>query len=219
MDPIENARQAVMLAVTSMLKSGTLSGTGGNISARVAGTDQMVITPSAFDYAEMTSADLCLLGTDLRVAEGEWKPSIESGLHMAVYRARSDVQTIIHSHQAHASMFGLINTPIPPLFDEQLIFLGKAVEIIPYAPSGTEKLVSLVHDAVKTGNNAYILANHGCLIFGPDMARTLSNVTLLEKCATAYSLALSTGKEISVIPDEVVNNSEIKANYTRQRCS
>jgi ribulose-5-phosphate 4-epimerase/fuculose-1-phosphate aldolase len=53
---------------------------------------------------------------------------------------------------------------------------------------------------VSDHNMAYMMANHGALLFGPNMERAIHNVDVLEKCAVAYLLALCTEKKISKIP-------------------
>ncbi len=58
-------------------------------------------------------------------------------MHAAIYEERADVGCVIHTHQVYASALALIDTPIPALYDEQVRWLGRSVEIIPYAPSGT----------------------------------------------------------------------------------
>ena len=121
-------------------------------------------------------------------------------MHAAIYRARPDVNAIIHTHQVYPSTLALIGKPIPALFDEQVRFLGRSVEVIPYAPSGTGELAKTVAIHVKGGDNAFIMANHGALLFGTDMERAVHNVAVLEKCALAYLLTLCTGEEASTIP-------------------
>jgi L-ribulose-5-phosphate 4-epimerase len=177
-----------------------LSATGGNLSVRIPGEGAFAITPSDYDYLKMESKDICVLGADLIVQGGTRKPSVESGMHAAIYQARPDVNAIIHTHQVYPSTLALIGKPIPALFDEQVRFLGRSVEIIPYAPSGTGELAKTVANRVKGGDNAFIMANHGALLFGTDMERAVHNVAVLEKCALAYLLALCSGTEASTIP-------------------
>jgi ribulose-5-phosphate 4-epimerase/fuculose-1-phosphate aldolase len=104
-------------------------------------------------------------------------------MHGAVYQVRGDVNAIVHTHQVYTSALTLIKSPIPALFDEQARFLGRSVEIIPYAPSGTVMLKNTVAKHVRNNNNAFMMQNHGALVFGHDMERAVHNVEILEKCA------------------------------------
>jgi len=193
-------REQVAAICRTLLERGYLKATEGNISLRVKGQEAFAITPSNYDYAKMLVDDICVLDFKQERLAGVMKPSIESGMHLSVYQSRPDVHAIIHTHQPYASALGLIKMPIPALFDEQVRFLGRSVEIIPYAPSGTGFLKNNVQKQVKNGNNAFILQNHGVLVLAGDAERAIHNMALLEKCALTYLLALMTEKKVYKIP-------------------
>ncbi|MGE5248978.1 MAG: class II aldolase/adducin family protein [Bacteroidota bacterium] len=193
-------KQQVVETAQSLTRKGFLMATGGNLSVRAADQDLMVITPSNYDYLKMTVDDVCILDFDLGRIEGARDPSVESVMHAAIYQARPDVNAIVHTHQVYASALSLINSPIPALFDEQARFLGRSVEIIPYAPSGTGFLKSTVARHVKSRNNAFLMQNHGALCLGQDLERAAHNVEILEKCSLAYLLALCSERRLSRIP-------------------
>jgi L-ribulose-5-phosphate 4-epimerase len=195
-----SAKQQILKVSQELVNSGYLAGTGGNLSIRVRGENVLAITPSNLDYTQMNVDDVCVYTFDKEKVEGEAKPSIEMGMHIAVYKQRQDVRCVIHSHQVYASALALIGEPIPALFDEQVRFLGRSVEIVPYAPSGTGFLVRKIASALKNNHNAYILKNHGALCLGSSCERAMSNLLLLEKCALAYLLVLCTGKNAKNIP-------------------
>jgi len=200
MGQFDAERQRIVDACRVLVRQGYLMATGGNVSLRLTAQSGFAITPSNYDYSQMTSDDVCALDWKLNPLAGERKPSMESSLHVAVYASRTDVNAIIHTHQAYASALALIRAPIPALFDEQVRFLGRSVDIIPYAPSGTPFLKNNISRHVKNHHNAYILQNHGALCFGPDMQRAMHNVEILEKCSLAYLLALCTERPVSKIP-------------------
>jgi len=198
--PPAPAKQALVAAAQRLSARGYLVATGGNLSVRLPGRAAFAVTPSNLDYAGMTAEDVCVLDLELNVLEGARKPSIESSLHAAVYQARPDVNAIVHTHQACASALALVDRPIPALFDEQVRFLGRSVEVVPYGPSGTSTLRRHVARQVKSHANAYLMKNHGAICLGADLARAEENVELLEKCAVAYLLALCTEQPVSRIP-------------------
>jgi ribulose-5-phosphate 4-epimerase/fuculose-1-phosphate aldolase len=193
-------KQEIVHTCHALLQRGYLKATEGNISTRVRGQNAFAITPSNYDYSKMQADDICILDYETKLIESRMKPSIESGMHAGAYQARPDVHAIIHTHQPYASALALIKMPIPALFDEQVRFLGRSVDIIPYAPSGTVFLKGAVKSKIRNGNNAYILQNHGVLVFGGDMEHAIHNMALLEKCALTYLLALLSEKKVSKIP-------------------
>jgi L-ribulose-5-phosphate 4-epimerase len=200
MGQYDSAKALIVETAQELTRKGYLMATGGNLSVRIAGQSALAITPSNYDYMKMLPEDICVLDFELKVLEGTLKPSVESGMHAAIYRVRPDVNAIVHTHQVYASTLTLIRTPIPALFDEQTRFLGRSVNIIPYAPSGTGMLANTISKHVRDHNNAYMMQNHGALVFGHDMERAVHNVEILEKCSLAYLLALCTDRKVSKIP-------------------
>ena len=196
----DDSKKEIVEAAQALVQKGYLMATGGNLSLRIPGQEAFAITPSNYDYMKMTPGDVCILDFDLATLEGQLKPSVESAMHGAVYQVRGDVNAIVHTHQVYASALTLIKAPIPALFDEQARFLGRSVDIIPYAPSGTGMLRNMVARHIKNHNNAFMMQNHGALVLGHDMERALHNVEILEKCSLAYLLALCSERNISRIP-------------------
>lgn len=200
MAPYISYKQQIVNICHQLVGKGFLAGTGGNVSVRIPGEKAFAVTPSNYDYMKMNPDDICILSLDAKVIEGDLKPSIESSLHAAIYETRADANVVIHTHQIYASTFALINEPIPALFDEQARFLGRSVEIVSYAPSGTGFLKKNIVSKLRNHCNAYILQNHGAVCLADTAERAIFNVQLLEKCALTYLLALCTDKKVSRIP-------------------
>lgn len=196
----EEQKTQIVEAAQLLVRKGYLMATGGNLSLRIPGQEAFAVTPSNYDYLKMTPDDVCVLDFNLTPLAGQRRPSVESAMHGAVYQARADVNAIVHTHQVYASALTLMRAPIPALFDEQARFLGRSVDIIPYAPSGTGMLKNAVAKHVKNRNNAFMMQNHGALVFGHDMERAIHNVEILEKCSLAYLLALCSERQVTKIP-------------------
>ncbi len=192
-----SARQHVLDMCATMLERGYLKATEGNVSVRIGGRELYAVTPSNYDYDKMRLEDICIVDFDGKHVPDEHStagivPSIECGMHANIYRERPDVNAIVHTHQPYASALAYLRKEIPPLTDEQVRFLGKKVAIIDYAPSGTGFLAKNVQKKVASGDNAFIIANHGIVAVGTDPDRAVFNMALLEKVSIAYLLALST---------------------------
>ncbi|GLH98758.1 hypothetical protein Pa4123_40330 [Phytohabitans aurantiacus] len=178
-----------------MLERGYLKATEGNVSVRIPGHELYAVTPSNYGYERMRAEDICVVDFDGKHVPDDsgvgLKPSIECGMHANIYRERPDVNAIVHTHQPYASALAFLRKEIPALTDEQVRFLGKKVAIIDYAPSGTGFLAKNVQKKVASGDNAFIIANHGIVAVGTDPERAVFNMALLEKVSIAYLLALT----------------------------
>ena len=178
---------------------------GGNISARVPGEDIVAITPSGRSYFSLDLNDICVIDFDQNSIEGSLSPSIEAGMHIGVYQNRPDVNAVIHTHQPFASVLAIINKPIPALFDEITVEIGHAVDIVPYAFSGSSKLVKNVIGKLGNACHCYLIQNHGALCLGSNMQRAMKNSELLENVAQIYYHALATGEEIQKLPPSAID--------------
>ena len=183
---------------------GSRSGSAGNVSMLVEGEDAVVVTPTRLQYDVMTADDICVVDFDLARIEGERRPSIETPMHVATYKARADVSAVIHTHQTFASALSILNEPIPPLFDEVTLAIGNTIDVVPYALSGTRELHDNVARKLANRCHCYILQNHGTLCIGTDLDKTFTFVELLEKSAHIYMDALSTGRPITILPEKTV---------------
>jgi len=179
---------------------GTSLGTGGNISRRLSDSDILAITPTSKRYYDLVPEEICIVDFAGKTLAGPFRPSIEIDMHIAVYTQRPDIGAVIHTHQDYASVFSLLNHPVPVLFEEIAFKLGRQIEIIPFAPAGSAALANHVREKLTNGACGYILQNHGALVLAKTMDEALLNVELLEKMCRVYCFALATGKPISLLP-------------------
>ncbi len=180
---------------------GTRSGSAGNVSVLIEDEGIVAVTPHGKAYAGMKVEDICIVDLDLGRIEGELDPSVEAPLHVAVYKNRRDVSAVIHSHQIYASIFSILNEPIPSLFDEVTAAIGDPVEVVPYGVSGSPQLLENVVSKLDNHGHCYLLQNHGALCIGRSLEKTVNYVELLEKTASIYYRALATGRPVTTLPD------------------
>jgi len=206
MSNYDNIRREVLDSSRWLVEHGYLGrlSSGGNISLRVPGEEILAITPSGRSYFSLDLNDICIIDFGQNSIEGSLAPSIEVGMHIGVYQNRPDVNAVIHTHQPFASTLSIINKPIPALFDEIAVEIGRVVDIVSYAFSGSSELVDNV--AAKLGNacHCYLIQNHGALCLGADMQRAMRNSELLETVARIYYQALSTGEQIQKLPPSAI---------------
>lgn len=197
-------KKQVFDCIMDLVNEGYVQGTGGNVSVRMEGEDIIAVTPSQREYCGMTADEICVVDFDLKpVEDNGLKPSMETGMHVSVYKNRNDVGAVVHTHQIYASIFAVINMPIPALFDEVASSIGSIVDVVPYGLSGSPQLMENVISKLGNRANCFLLQNHGALSLGADLFKAKRNAELLEKCAQVYYCALSTGKEITILPQNI----------------
>lgn len=184
---------------------GTKRGTGGNISIRIPMTEIIAVTPSNRSYETMSPVDICIVDFELNKIYGQYAPSVETAMHVAVYKNRPDVGSVVHTHQFYASILSIMNRNIPALFDEVAVNIGHIVELIPYSLSGSQNLMANV--VSKLGNSCccYIMQNHGALCLGENLMTAWTNVELLEKVCKCYYHALAAGGEVTTLPEDITD--------------
>ncbi len=208
-DPKKQAKTEILQTCQAMQSAQLVIGSSGNASQRIEGTESVAITPSSVDYSCMNADDVMIVNMAGDVIEGERNPSIEYPLHLAIYRARPDVNAIVHTHCIYASALAVLREPLPPIIDEFVIRLGGQVEVAEYGLPGSEQLAENVVQALGV-RNAVFLANHGALCCGPNLAEALHNAFLLERVAQIYLLTLAAGskRKITTIPLDAIETQQ-----------
>ncbi|HHV36031.1 MAG TPA: class II aldolase/adducin family protein [Syntrophomonadaceae bacterium] len=185
MIPPQSKVQAVIETGKIIANSGLVSGTWGNISVRLSSLDSFLITPSGVSYHDLTGDDLVMVDLQGKVMAGRLKPSSETPLHTAIYRARQDIKGIVHTHSSFASVFTVTRKPLPPVLEEMAQILGGEVRVASYAPAGTSELAAAAVSALGD-RAAVLLANHGVVGVGRSLKEALLVCQVVEKGALVY---------------------------------
>jgi ribulose-5-phosphate 4-epimerase/fuculose-1-phosphate aldolase len=192
----------VLEAARQIHRLGLVVGTSGNVSLRLPTEGRrrlLAITPSQRDLDTITADDIPVIDFEMEPVEGDLPPSMETTLHIGVYRARRNVNAVVHSHPVYASAIAVTGRDIPPILEDQVAFLGGEIKLAPHAPSGSGAMVAAVSGALGE-RNAVLLANHGAVTVGRNMHEALTAAELLEKTARVYYLALSLGR-VNLLPE------------------
>lgn len=164
-----------------MVRDGLVEGMSGNLSARAGGL--IAITPSGFPYEDMAPSDICLVGpADGSTAAGG-RPSTETPMHLAVYRA-TDAAAIVHTHSPFVVALSAVLDELPAVH-YAMADLGGPVRVAPYARFGTPELAEGAVAAL-AGRTAVILRNHGALAYGASLGQAYDRARTLEWLARVY---------------------------------
>jgi L-fuculose-phosphate aldolase len=139
--------------------------------------------------AEMTVEDVSVIALDGSTIEGS-EPTSEVALHLGVY-ARYGAGAVVHTHAPMATALSCVLDELPCVHYGMLA-LGGSVRVAPYATFGTDELAASVLDALD-GRSAAMMANHGTVTLGADVAGAVAATELLEWASTVYFNAAQIG--------------------------
>ncbi|MCW2991398.1 MAG: aldolase [Solirubrobacterales bacterium] len=185
---LRRQREQVASAARSLAAGGLVSGTSGNVSAREG--EVIAVTPTGGVLAEMTPEDVTVITLDGTVVEGA-EPTSEVALHLGVYE-RYGAGAVVHTHAPMATALSCVLEELPCVHYGMLA-LGGAVRVAPYTTFGTEELAASVLDALE-GKTAAMMANHGTVTLGADLAGAVAATELLEWASSVYWHASQIGE-------------------------
>ena len=185
---IEREREAVAAAARRLAADGLVRGTSGNLSARRG--EQIAVSPTGAVLAELQAADVAVVGLDGTQQDGPLAPTSELGLHLGIY-ARYGSGAVVHTHAPMVTALGTVLDELPCVHYEMLA-LGGAVRVAPYATFGSAELAAHVLDALE-GRAAALMANHGAVTHGVDLAGAVRATEVLEWAGTLYWRAAAVG--------------------------
>jgi L-fuculose-phosphate aldolase len=178
---IDDLREQVAQTSRRLAAAGLVHGTSGNVSGRL--EDHVAISPTGCVLAQLSADEVTVVDLDGAVVDGALAPTSELDLHLGVYR-RYDAGAVVHTHAPVATALSCVIDELPCVHYEMLL-LGGTVRVAPYRTFGTPELADSVLDALQ-GRTAALMANHGTLVYGGDLAQAERGTQLLEWAAEMY---------------------------------
>ena len=205
-------RRAIVDTCLRMNAEGLNTGTSGNVSVRVPGG--MLVTPSGVPYAETAPGQVVHVAADGSWS-GDWRPSSEWRMHLAIYAARREAQAVVHVHSAHATALACLRRGIPAFHYMVAVAGGPDIRCADYATFGTQALSDAMLTALQ-GRSACLLANHGQIAFGPSLDRALWLAGEVEALARQLIAAETLGPPVILPDDEMARVLALFADYGHQ---
>ncbi|MDF2664474.1 MAG: ribulose-5-phosphate 4-epimerase [Microbacterium sp.] len=194
-DALSDARIHVAAVCRALAADGLVKGTAGNVSVRV--DEGIAITATGVVFADAVADDVVIVGDDRRLRQGSLAPSSELDLHLAAY-ADDAVEAVVHTHAPAAVAVSLISDRLPCVHYQQLT-LGGEIEVVPFSVFGSRALAEATGDALSSAN-AVILAHHGAVTTGRDLADAVAHTALLEWACDIYLRARAAGEPAELSP-------------------
>lgn len=192
-------RAQIIAACRQLEFSGLNRGTTGNISCRE--DDHLLITPSGVPVDAMTDAGIVAMDFDGQVI-GSGKPSSEWHFHRDILQQRPEIHAVVHTHSPYATALACLREDLPPFHYMIAIAGGDSVRCAPYTLFGTDTL-SRYALAALTDRKACLLANHGLIALGRDLAEAMAVATEVESLCQQYLIARQSGTPVLLTADEM----------------
>lgn len=191
-----------------------LHAAGGNTSVRDG--EFVWISQTGAKLGSLCRDEIVKVNLQGEVLEGT-APSMEMGMHLAMYRARKDVGAVIHAHPTYAIALSTLldqgsNDAIPPYTADFYVRAGR-VPMIPYHHSGGH----LLHEAVTAlaaSYHAILLRQHGLLVAGANMSDTFGIVEVIEQCC---QICIAVGTKGACLTDKQCRDIDAALKRTWQK--
>lgn len=182
----------------------------GNISAKL-DDGTVLITPTGVSKGFMKPEDVIKVDFDGNVlaSPADRRPSSETPMHLAVYRARPDVAAAVHAHPPAATGFSVAGLALDsPILPEIVITVG-TIPLVPYATPAGVDLQNAVEPYLQ-GYDAFLLANHGALTLGEDLTKAYFKMESLELYARIRLVARLLGSERPLSTEDVAKLLDVR---------
>ncbi len=184
-------KQKLIKACTKISKLGLIKGSSGNLSLRI-DEEKYLLTASGCSLDCLQEQDIVTMSIDGEVISGK-KPSSEWMIHSDLYKDRSDISSIVHTHSKYVCVLACLHKELPPFHYMVAVAGGENIRCCPYALFGTKKLSNNVIKAMKN-RNACLMANHGLVVGSTSLSNSVYIAEEVESLCEQYVNALAIGE-------------------------
>ena len=203
---LEELREEVLKANLALPRNNLVVGTTGNVSGIDRESGYIIIKPSGVDYDGLKKEDLVVVDFEGKVVEGKKKPSVDTPHHLYLYRKIKNLGGVIHTHSPYATMFALLEQPIPVYSTAHADIFGVEIPCTPYVNNRTDHIGKAILRSRQEGCPAILLGKHGVFTFDETPAKALRASIMLESVALiaqgALELASTLRVNLSALPPE-----------------
>lgn len=199
-------RRAIVEYGKRLISASLTTGSGGNLSILNQQHNLVAIKPSGIDYLQLKPEDVVIVTMDGETVDGTLKPSSEMRFHLSLYQARHDIRAVVHTHQVFATTIACLNLELPAVH-YLVAYSGDKVPLAEYATFGTQSLSDNILKAIGT-YNACLMANHGLVTVGENIAQAFNAAEEIELVARLYYQAKCIGQPVILSQDEMQIVSE-----------
>ncbi|GHC79159.1 L-ribulose-5-phosphate 4-epimerase [Nocardiopsis terrae] len=202
---VEGLREQVCDLHAELPRWNLVTWTSGNVSARVPGTDLMVIKPSGVSYDDLRPEDIVVCDLHGRRVRGRHNPSSDTEAHAYVYRERADVGGVVHTHSPYATAWAARGEAIPCAVTAMADEFGGDVPVGPFALIGGDDIGRGVVATLRDHRSpAVLMRGHGVFTIGGDARAAVKAAVMCEDVARTVHFARQ-GGPVQRLPQEHID--------------
>jgi len=194
---IDQVRREVAALHSELVRYQLVVWTAGNISARVPGTDLMVIKPSGVPYDDLSEQSMVVTNLQGEVVQGDYAPSSDTAAHAYIYRHLPSIGAVVHTHSPYATAWAACREPIPCVLTMMGDEFGGEIPVGPFALIGDDSIGRGVVQTLATSRSpAVLMANHGVFTVGSSAREAVKAAVMCEEVARTVALARQVGTPV-----------------------
>ena len=203
-DVIREIRREVCGLHAELVRNALVAWTSGNVSARVPGTELMVIKPSGIAYDDLTPESMVVCDLAGRRVAGRFSPSSDTSAHAYVYRHMPAVGGVVHTHSTYATAWAARGEPIPCVITAMADEFGGEIPVGPFALIGGDEIGrGIVATLDGHRSPAVLMRSHGVFTVGPTARDAVKAAVMCEDVARTVHLARALGAPEPLTPEQV----------------
>ena len=174
-------RQEIVRYGRMLHERGFVAAMDGNLSVRLK-NGRILVTPTCLSKGSMQPADMVVVDSEGRRVSGRRNVTSEIGMHLLIYRLRSDIEAIVHAHPPTATGFAAAGVALTePLVCEVVMGLG-CIPLARYGTPGTSELTQTLEPYVPN-YDAILMSNHGVVTYGDTLEHAYMKMETVEHFA------------------------------------
>jgi ribulose-5-phosphate 4-epimerase/fuculose-1-phosphate aldolase len=181
-------------------------GTCNHFSLALPGSaDRYLINPHGPHFSEMRASDLLVVDGEGRLVEGRYPIEATAFfIHSRIHKARPEAACVLHTHMPYATALAVIEGGRLEMCSQNALrFFGRVGYDDDYRGLALDEAEGDRMVRALDANRVLFLQNHGVIVVAPTVAQAFDDLYYLERAAQLQVIAMSTGRSLKLVPDEI----------------
>jgi ribulose-5-phosphate 4-epimerase/fuculose-1-phosphate aldolase len=208
--PVQQARVDLAAALRMAVRYGLHEGVCNHFSVMLPGDPpRFLINPYGPHWSQMRASDLLLVDEGGTILEGEGELEASAFcIHTRIHLANPRAACVLHTHQPYStSLTSVHDARLEPISQNATRFIDDIAYDDTFNGLALDTSEGDRMAAAMGDKRVMFLANHGVIVVGPTVAEAFDDLYYLERAAQLQVFALSMGKPLRLIGEEVARTT------------